>query len=122
VSIFSSGRETAYKVGVTELGDATMCLAVPGKLLNIEGDDPAFRVGRVDFCGVKKTVNLAFTPDAEPGDFLLVHVGFALTRVDEEEARRTYQYLAQIGALAEEGLAPAAESGLALRGEVESAT
>jgi len=99
-----------------------MCLAVPGKLLEIEGDDPAFRVGRVDFCGVKKTVNLAFTPDAEPGDFLLVHVGFALTRVDEEEARRTYQYLAQIGALAEEGLASAAESGLALRGEVESAT
>ena len=98
-----------------------MCLAVPGKLLSIEGDDPAFRVGRVDFCGVKKTVNLAFTPDAEPGDFLLVHVGFALTRVDEEEAQRTYQYLSQIGALAEEGLTPAAESGLALRGEVESA-
>ncbi|HEV8041453.1 MAG TPA: HypC/HybG/HupF family hydrogenase formation chaperone [Bryobacteraceae bacterium] len=83
-----------------------MCLAVPGRLLSIEGDDPAFRVGRVDFCGVKRTVNLAFTPDAEPGDFLLVHVGFALTRVDEEEAHRTYQYLAQIGALAEEGLAP----------------
>ncbi len=82
-----------------------MCLAVPGKLLSVEGDDPAFRVGRVDFCGVKKSVNLAFTPDAEPGDFLLVHVGFALTRVDEEEAQRTYQYLAQIGALAEEGLA-----------------
>jgi hydrogenase expression/formation protein HypC len=83
-----------------------MCLAVPGKLLSVEGDDPAFRVGRVDFCGIKKTVNLAFTPDAKPGDFLLVHVGFALTRIDEEEARRTFQYLAQIGALAEEGLAP----------------
>jgi hydrogenase expression/formation protein HypC len=90
-----------------------MCLAVPGKLLTVEGDDPAFRVGRVDFCGVKRTVNLAFTPDAEPGDFLLVHVGFALTRVDEEEARRTYQYLAQIGALAEEGLAPLDREGLA---------
>jgi len=84
-----------------------MCLAVPGKLLSIEGDDPAFRIGRVDFCGVKKTVNLAFTPDAAPGDYLLVHVGFALTRVDEEEARRTYQYLEQIGALSEEGLVPA---------------
>ncbi len=89
-----------------------MCLAVPGKLLSIEGDDPAFRLGRVDFCGVKKTVNLAFTPDAAPGDFLLVHVGFALTRVDEEEARRTYQYLLEIGALSEEGLAPATEQGL----------
>jgi hydrogenase expression/formation protein HypC len=83
-----------------------MCLAVPGELLSVEGEDPAFRVGRVDFCGVKKTVNLAFTPSAAPGDFLLVHVGFALTLIDEEEARRTYQYLAQIGALAEEGLAP----------------
>ena len=90
-----------------------MCLAVPGKLLSVEGEDPAFRVGRVDFCGVKKTVNLAFTPEAEPGDFLLVHVGFALTRVDEEEARRTYQYLAQIGALAEEGMATSAEEGVA---------
>lgn len=90
-----------------------MCLAVPGRLLSIEGDDPAFRVGRVDFCGVKRAVNLAFTPDAEPGDFLLVHVGFALTRVDEQEARRTYQYLAQIGALAEEGLAPLDQIGLA---------
>ena len=83
-----------------------MCLAVPGKLLSIEGEDPAFRVGRVDFCGIKRSVNLAFTPDAAPGDYLLVHVGFALTRVDEEEAHRTYQYLAQIGALAEEGLTP----------------
>jgi len=86
-----------------------MCLAVPGKLLSIDGLDPAFRTGRVDFCGIKKTVNLAFTPNAAPGDYLLVHVGFALTQVDEEEARRTYQYLAQIGALAEEGLAPVAE-------------
>jgi hydrogenase expression/formation protein HypC len=96
-------------------------LEVPGKLLSVEGDDPAFRVGRVDFCGVKKTVNLAFTPDAAPGDYLLVHVGFALTSIDEEEAHRTYQYLAQIGALTEEGLAPLAEEGLAPRGERESA-
>jgi hydrogenase expression/formation protein HypC len=90
-----------------------MCLAVPGRLLSIEGDDPAFRFGRVDFCGVKKTVNLAFTPDAAVGNYVLVHVGFALTLVDEEEANRTYQYLAQIGALAEEGLAPPAEEGVA---------
>jgi hydrogenase expression/formation protein HypC len=87
-----------------------MCLAVPGKLLSVEGEDPAFRIGRVDFCGVKRSVNLAFTPDAAPGDYLLVHVGFALTRVGEEEAQRTYQYLAQIGALSEEGLAPPAET------------
>jgi hydrogenase expression/formation protein HypC len=62
----------------------------------------------VDFCGVRKTVNLAFTPEVQAGDYVLVHVGFAITRVDEEEAARTYAYLAQIGALKEEGLDPGA--------------
>lgn len=81
-----------------------MCLAIPGKLLSVEGDDPAFRLGRVDFCGINKIVNLMFTPDAEPGDFLLVHVGFAVSRMGEEEAQRTYQDLKQIGALAEEDI------------------
>jgi hydrogenase expression/formation protein HypC len=83
-----------------------MCLAVPGKVLSIEGLDPAFRTAYVDFCGVRKTVNLAFTPEVATGDFVLVHVGFALTRIDEEEAARTYQYLTEIGALAEEGFTP----------------
>jgi hydrogenase expression/formation protein HypC len=86
-----------------------MCLAVPGKVLAIDGTDPAFRTGNVDFCGIRKTVNLAFTPEVEPGDFVLVHVGFAISRVDREEAARTYEYLKQIGALEEEGLAPIAE-------------
>lgn len=83
-----------------------MCLAVPGKVISVEGGDPAFRHGDVDFCGVRRIVNLAFTPDVLPGDFVLVHVGVALTQVNEEEAARTYQYLAEIGALEEEGLAP----------------
>ncbi len=83
-----------------------MCLAVPGKVLSIDGADRAFRTANVDFCGVRKTVNLAFTPEVESGDFVLVHVGFAITRVDREEAARTYRYLAQIGALEDEGLAP----------------
>jgi hydrogenase expression/formation protein HypC len=83
-----------------------MCLAVPGRVLEVEGEDPTFRRGCVDFGGIRKTINLSFTPEAQPGDFVLVHVGFALTRVDAEEAARTYQYLAQIGALAEEGLDP----------------
>jgi hydrogenase expression/formation protein HypC len=83
-----------------------MCLAVPGRVVSIEGSDPAFFTGCVDFCGVRKTVSFAFTPEVVPGDFVLVHVGFALTRVDQEEAARTYAYLAQIGALKEEGLAP----------------
>ena len=85
-----------------------MCLAVPGKVLSIEDADPAYRSGCVDFCGVRKTVNLAFTPEVQAGDYVLVHVGFAITRVDEEEAARTYAYLAQIGALKEEGLDPGA--------------
>jgi hydrogenase expression/formation protein HypC len=85
-----------------------MCLAVPGKVISILDGDPAFRTGNVDFCGVRKTVNLAFTPEVVVGDFVLVHVGFAITRVDEEEAARTYAYLTEIGALEEEGLAPPA--------------
>ena len=83
-----------------------MCLAVPGKVLSVEGDDAAFRTGYVDFCGVRRNVNLAFTPEVNPGDFVLVHVGFALSKVDQEEAERTYRYLVEIGALEEEGLAP----------------
>jgi len=79
-----------------------MCLAVPGRVLSVEGKDPAFRTAQVDFCGVRKTVNLAYTPQVAAGDFVLVHVGFAVTQVDREQAARTYQYLAQIEALEEE--------------------
>ena len=82
-----------------------MCLAVPGKVLSLEEADPAFRTGNVDFCGVRRTVNFAFTPEAQPGDYVLVHVGFAISLVDETEAARTYRYLREIGALEEEGLA-----------------
>jgi hydrogenase expression/formation protein HypC len=83
-----------------------MCLAIPGKILSVETGDLAFRNACVDFCGVRKTVSLAFTPEAEVGDFVLVHVGFAITRLDQEEAARTYQYLRQMGALEEEDLVP----------------
>jgi hydrogenase expression/formation protein HypC len=83
-----------------------MCLAVPGRVLSVDGADPAFRNGYVDFCGVRKTVSLAFTPEVQPGDYILVHVGFSISRVDQEEAARTYTYLSQIGALEEEGLTP----------------
>lgn len=83
-----------------------MCLAVPGKVLSILGEDPVLRTASVDFCGIRKTVNLAFTPEVRPGDFILVHVGFALSCIDETEAHRTFSYLRQIGALEEEGLQP----------------
>jgi hydrogenase expression/formation protein HypC len=63
-----------------------MCLAIPGRILSIEGEDLAFRTAQVDFCGVQRTVNLAYTPEVLAGDFILAHVGFAVRRVPEEEA------------------------------------
>lgn len=78
-----------------------MCLAVPGRVVSIEGDDPVLRSGRVDFAGIVKVVNLSYVPDARVGDFVLVHVGFALSTVDEEEARKVFEYLSAMGDLAE---------------------
>jgi len=78
-----------------------MCLAVPGKIVTIEGDDPILRAGIVDFSGVTKRVNLSYVPDAKVGDFVLVHVGFAISTVDEEEAAKVFSYLKAMGDLAE---------------------
>ena len=66
-----------------------MCLAIPGKVLEIQGDDPLMRTGRVQFGGIVKEINLAYTPDVEIDQYVLVHVGFAISIVDEAEARRT---------------------------------
>lgn len=79
-----------------------MCLAVPGRILDIEGDDPLLRAGRVDFAGTIKRVNLAYVPEARVGDYVLVHVGFAISVVDDAEARKVLEYLSQMGDLAEE--------------------
>jgi hydrogenase assembly chaperone HypC/HupF len=68
-----------------------MCLAIPGRVLSIDGDDPAFGTAHVDFSGVEKTVNLAYTPDIVAGEFVLAHVGFAVRRVDQEEAVRMHE-------------------------------
>lgn len=73
-----------------------MCLAVPGELLSIEGDDPLTREGRVGFAGVVKRVNLAYVPEALAGDYLLVHAGFAIAVIDEAEALRTLAYLEEL--------------------------
>ncbi len=78
-----------------------MCLAVPGKIMSIEGDDPILRSGRVDFSGVIKQINLAYVPEAEVGDYVLVHVGFAINIIDEAEANQVFEYLRQMGDLAE---------------------
>ncbi len=71
-----------------------MCLAIPGKILSVRGEDPATRTGRVSFGGVAKEICLDLVPEAGVGDYVMVHVGFAISRVDEEEARKTYELLA----------------------------
>ncbi|MBI2933465.1 MAG: HypC/HybG/HupF family hydrogenase formation chaperone [Planctomycetes bacterium] len=73
-----------------------MCLAVPGEILEIQGDEPGARSGRVRFGGIVKDVNLAFVPEARRGDYVLVHVGFAISRIDEAEAVRIFEYLKEI--------------------------
>ncbi len=78
-----------------------MCLAIPGKILNIEGDDPILRTGKVSFGGIARTVNLAYTPEAKVGDFVIVHVGFALSIVDKDEAERVFEYLREMDELDE---------------------
>jgi hydrogenase expression/formation protein HypC len=74
-----------------------MCLAIPGQVLAIvTPSDPWNRCGRVRFGTIEKTINLAYTPDAEIGDYVLVHVGFALQRIDPEEAARTWEILREM--------------------------
>ena len=89
-----------------------MCLAVPGKIEsvienigeNIDGEstgdsDPIFRTGKVCFGGIIKTVNLACVPEARTDDYVLVHAGFAISVIDEEEARKTLECLNEIGGI-----------------------
>jgi len=78
-----------------------MCLAVPGKIMSIDSADPVFRTGKVSFGGIVKQVNLAYVPEAGIGDYVLVHVGFAISILDEAEAQEVFEYLRQIGDLAE---------------------
>lgn len=66
-----------------------MCLAVPGKILEMTEGDPMMRTGRVDFGGVIREVSLAYVPEAQTGDYVIVHVGFALSVLDEVEAKKT---------------------------------
>ena len=73
-----------------------MCLAIPGRVLRIEGGtDPTILLATVDFDGIRKLVSLAFTPEAQPGDYVLVHVGFALAIISADEARKTLDFLAE---------------------------
>jgi len=78
-----------------------MCLGVPGKILSVQGDDPLTRTARVSFGGIIKEVNLAYAPEAGVGDFVVVHVGFAISTVDEQEAHQVFGYLKQMQELRE---------------------
>jgi len=73
-----------------------MCLAIPGRILSAEGAELA-RTGRVDFGGIVKQISLAYVPEAEIGDYVLVHVGFAISVIDEAEAGRVFEHLKQLG-------------------------
>ena len=78
-----------------------MCLAIPGQLETITGDDPITRLGRVNFGGVLKEVSLAYLPDVHVGEYVIVHAGFALSAVDKDEAEKVFEYLRQMDELAE---------------------
>lgn len=78
-----------------------MCLAIPGEVLEIAGDEPLLRTGAVRFGGIVKRVNLACVPEARVGDFVTVHVGVALSVIDQAEAGRVFAYLGEVGELRE---------------------
>ena len=78
-----------------------MCLAIPGKILEEKTID-GIRIGRVQFGGVTRDAYLDYVPEAQTGDYVMVHVGFAISRVDAEEAARTYRLLEGMGLLESE--------------------
>ncbi len=78
-----------------------MCLAVPGQIVEITGNDALMRTARVRFGGIFKSVNLAYTPEARIDDYVLVHVGFAISVIDERKAKQVFEYIAELEA--EEG-------------------
>jgi hydrogenase expression/formation protein HypC len=84
-----------------------MCLAIPGKLVSIAGEDPLQRMGKVSFGGSLRDVSLMCVPEAKAGDYLLVHVGVAIQIVDEAEAHEVFSYLDQIAAAGERQGGPA---------------
>ena len=79
-----------------------MCLAIPGKIIEITSQlDETFRTARVSFGGILKDINLYMTPEAHVGDFVLVHVGVAISKIDEDEATKIFSYLKEMGEVEE---------------------
>ena len=85
-----------------------MCLAIPGKIVEIQGEPP-LRTARVQFGGIVRQVSLSFVPEAALGDYVMVHVGFAISRIDPVEAERAYNALHEMDMLEGELLAAGAE-------------
>jgi len=73
-----------------------MCLAIPGKLVSISAADGGLPFGKIDFDGISKQACLAYVPEAKIGDYVIVHAGFAISVLDEQEARQTFQYLEEL--------------------------
>ncbi|MBI4971459.1 MAG: HypC/HybG/HupF family hydrogenase formation chaperone [Candidatus Omnitrophica bacterium] len=78
-----------------------MCLSVPGKIISIEHEGMLEQLGKIDFGGIVKEANLAYVPEAKVGDYVIVHVGFAISIIDEEEANRVFGYLEEMEELSE---------------------
>ena len=78
-----------------------MCLAIPGRITSISGNEPLLRTGKIDFGGILKEASLAYVPEAQMGEYVIVHVGFAISRLDEEEATQVFDYLRQMEDLSE---------------------
>lgn len=85
-----------------------MCLGIPGRILEIYEKD-GLSMGRVEFSGIVKEICLAYTPEAQVDDYVIVHVGFAISRIDEQEAQEVFSYLNEIGEAGELEDAEAAE-------------
>ena len=79
-----------------------MCLAVPGKVVSIDESNPELKMAKVNFAGVSKAVCIEWLPDVKIGDYVLVHVGFALNKIDEEDAEETLKILREMGDIEEE--------------------
>lgn len=78
-----------------------MCLAVPGKIISISGDEQITKIAKIDFAGIRKDISIAFVPEAGIGDYVIVHVGFALSVIDEKEAHEVFEYLKEFDELDE---------------------
>jgi hydrogenase expression/formation protein HypC len=96
--------------------EATMCLAIPGKVVEFH-ENHGVRMSKVDFGGITREACLEYLPEVKLGDYVLVHVGFAISKVDEEEAARTYRFLEEMDQLGEVRSADIDDTGSELRTE-----